>query len=52
MTPLTTVGGRAYVVSILENHSRSILSSALIRTQDLAAYLSVLYAAVERYGSP
>ena len=44
--------GRAYVVSVLENHSRAILASALARTQDLASYLSVLYAAVERYGSP
>jgi putative transposase len=44
--------GRAYVVSVLDNHSRCILASALARTQDLASYLSVLYAAVERYGSP
>src|SRR5215207_10937407 len=46
------LGGRAYVVAILENHSRAILASAVTRTQDLASYLSVLYAAVERYGSP
>jgi transposase-like protein len=46
------VGARIYVISILDNHSRAILSSALTRTQDLASYLSVLYAAVERYGSP
>jgi transposase len=46
------LGDRAYVISILDNHSRAILSSALTRTQDLASYLSVLYAAVERYGSP
>ena len=45
-------GGRAYVISVLDNHSRAILSSAVARTQDLASYLSVLYAAVERYGSP
>ncbi len=44
--------GRAYAITILENHSRAILASALTRTQDLASYLSVLYAAVERYGSP
>ena len=36
----------------MDNHSRVILSSALTRTQDLASYLSVLYAVVERYGSP
>ena len=46
------VGGRAYVISVLDNHSRAILSSAVARTQDLASYLSVLYAAVECYGSP
>ena len=46
------LGGRAYVISVLDNHSRAILASALTRTQDLASYLSVLYAAVERYGSP
>jgi putative transposase len=46
------LGGKAYVISILDNHSRAILSSALTRTQDLASYLSVLYAAVERYGAP
>jgi homeodomain-containing protein len=44
--------GRAYVISVLDNHSRAILSSAVTRTQDLASYLAVLYAAVERYGSP
>jgi hypothetical protein len=37
---------------VLDNHSRAVLASALTRTQDLASYLSVLYAAVERYGSP
>ena len=46
------LGGRAYVISVLDNHSRAILASAVARTQDLASYLSVLYAAVERYGSP
>lgn len=46
------LGGRAYVISVLDNHSRAILSSTPPRTQDLASYLSVLYAAVERYGSP
>jgi putative transposase len=46
------LGGRAYVISVLDNYSRAILSSAVTRTQDLGSYLSVLYAAVERYGSP
>jgi putative transposase len=40
------VGGRAYVISVLDNHSRAILASAVTRTQDLASYLSVLYVAV------
>jgi hypothetical protein len=31
---------------------KRVLSSAVTRTQDLASYLSVLYAAVARYGSP
>ena len=46
------LGGRAYAISILENRSRAILASAVSPTQDLAAFLSVLYRAVERYGSP
>jgi transposase InsO family protein len=44
--------GRFYVISVLDNHSRTILASAVTRTQDLASYLAVLYAAIERYGSP
>lgn len=46
------LGGMAYVISVLDNHSRAVLASAVTRTQDLASYLSVLYAAVEKYGSP
>jgi transposase len=45
-------GGKIYAISILENHSRAILASAITTTQDTTAYLSVLYAAIERYGSP
>jgi hypothetical protein len=45
-------GSRAYAVSVLENHSRAILASGVLRSQDLAAFLSVLYRAVEEYGSP
>jgi transposase InsO family protein len=41
-----------YVISILENHPRAILASAITRSQDTSALLSVLYEAVERYGSP
>jgi len=43
---------KVYAISVLENHSRAILASALSTSQDLTAYLSVLYTAVERYGSP
>jgi transposase len=46
------LGGNIYVISVLENHSRAILASGIFRSQDLPSYLSVLYSAVERYGSP
>lgn len=45
-------GGKVYSVSVLENHSRALLASAVTTSQDLTAYLSVLYAAVESYGAP
>lgn len=41
-----------YCISILENYSRAILASTLSRTQDLTAYLMVLYAAVRQHGVP
>jgi transposase len=44
--------GKVYSISILENHSRCILASTVSTSQDLTAYLSVLYSAVEQYGSP
>ncbi len=44
--------GMVYVVSILENHSRAVLASSITRSQDASAFLSVLYEAVERHGSP
>jgi len=40
--------GNVYVISILENHSRAILASAITRNQDTTAFLSVLYEAVRR----
>jgi transposase len=43
---------KVYAITVLENHSRAILASAISTSQDLTAYLSVLYTAVERYGSP
>ena len=45
-------GGMIYVISILENFSRAILASGVSRTQDLTAYLMVLYAAIRQHGSP
>ena len=45
-------GGKVYAISILENHSRALLASTVTTSQDTTAYLSVLYAAVERYGAP
>lgn len=45
-------GGRVYAITIMENYSRAILWSALTRRQDLSAFLSVLYRAVDRYGAP
>ena len=44
--------GNVYIISIMENYSRAILWSAVTRRQDLSAFLSVLYRAVERYGAP
>lgn len=44
--------GQAYVVSIMDNYSRAVLASAISLSQDTNAYLSVLHAAIERYGSP
>lgn len=43
---------KVYCISILDNHSRALLASSVSTTQDLTAYLSVLYTAVERYGAP
>lgn len=45
-------GGMIYAISILENYSRAILASALSRTQNLTAYLIVLFAAIQQHGSP
>lgn len=51
-TPKLSPGGQVYVVSVLENHSRTILASGVFRTQNLSSFLSVFYQAIERYGSP
>jgi transposase InsO family protein len=46
------VDGRAYAVTVMDNNSRAILSSAVTRRQDLSAFLSVFYRAVDRHGAP
>jgi putative transposase len=46
------VSGKAYAVTVMDNYSRAILASAVTRRQDLSAFLSVLYRAVERHGAP
>lgn len=45
-------GGMVYAVTVLENHSRAVLASSLTRRQDLNAFLSVLYRAIQEYGPP
>ena len=45
-------GGMVYAVTILENYSRAVLASSVTRRQDLNAFLSVLYRAVQHYGPP
>jgi transposase len=45
-------GGNIYCISILENYSRSMVASALSRSQALPAFLNVLFAALRRYGAP
>jgi len=44
--------GKLYCISVLENHSRALLASAVSRSKDLTAYLAVLYSAVQQYGAP
>lgn len=43
---------RVYCISVLDNYSRAILASGLSRTQDLTAYLLVLYMAIRQHGAP
>ena len=43
---------KIYCISILENYSRAVLTSAVTRRQDTEAYLAVLYAAVRKHGCP
>jgi hypothetical protein len=48
----TLGGGHIYAISILDNYSRAIVASVVSRTQDLTAFLLVLYAAIRHHGSP
>jgi putative transposase len=45
-------GGMIYVITILEYVSRAILASAVSHSQDLVAYLMVLFAAIRQHGCP
>jgi putative transposase len=46
------IKGPFYVITVMDAFSRAILSSAILQGQDLACVLIVLYAAVERFGTP
>jgi putative transposase len=52
MVDESLVGSKAYAVTVMDNYSRAMLSSAVTRRQNLSAFLSVLYRAMERYGAP
>jgi putative transposase len=49
---MANIGMKVYCVTILENYSRAILASGLFPTQDLSAYLMILYAAIRQHGIP
>jgi len=49
---MANIGMKVYCVSILENYSRAILASGVFATQDLSAYLIILYAAIRQHGVP
>ncbi len=49
---LPDISGPVYVISVLENFSRALLASTLSKTQDLMAYLMVLFAAFRKHGVP
>jgi len=41
-----------YSITIMDNFSRAIISSAMSPKQDLTAYLIVLYSAIRLHGAP
>ena len=49
---MANIGMKVYCVSILENYSRAILASGIFPSQDLSAYLMILYAAIRQHGVP
>ncbi len=44
--------GNVYSICIMDNYSRAILWGDISTRQDLPSILSILYRAIERYGSP
>ncbi len=43
---------KVYAITLLDNYSRAIVASGLSRTQDLSAFLMVLYMGVQQHGAP
>ena len=43
---------KVYAITLLDNFSRAIIASGLSRTQDLSAFLMVLYMGVRQHGAP
>jgi transposase InsO family protein len=43
---------KVYTITLLDGYSRAILASLLSRSQDLAAVLLALYAAIRQHGTP
>jgi transposase InsO family protein len=43
---------KVYAVTILDNYSRAVVASGLSRTQDLGAFLIVLFMAIQQLGAP
>ena len=52
MVDESLVGSKAYAVTVMDNYSRAILASAVTRRQNLSAFLSVFYRAVDCHGAP
>jgi putative transposase len=44
--------GNVYSITIMDNYSRAILWGDITTRQDLPSFLSILYRAIEHYGSP